>query len=155
MPDASHDDPISPNAFTLLRMIGISVPPYSARGIRQSLAPIQQAAQLKRTVNGALKDLAFDGFQKYASTISVTDQRPPNFDGLWPGKQVIIDCVAELSYCPDEGQTRQRTAVPGSETTEGAHNIYRPRLTMRVTGFQQDHDEYGAAIGWSIDLEEV
>lgn len=155
MPDASHDDPITENAFTLLRMIGISVPPYSARGIKQTLAPIDQATNLKRTVNGALKDISFSGFQKYKSTISVTDQRPPNFDGLWPGKEAVIDCIAELSYCPDEGQTRQREAVPGSEKTEGAHIVYRPRLTVKVLTWNQDHDEYGAEIGWSIDLEEV
>ena len=153
--DASHDDPLSPNAFTLLRMIGIGVPPYSARGLKQSLAPIDQAANLRRTVNGSLKDISFDGFQKYKSTVSVTDQRPPNFDGLWPGKTVTIDCVAELSYTPDEGQSRQRPAVPGSEHTEDAHVVYRPRLTMKVMGWSTDTDEYDASVGWSIDLEEV
>lgn len=155
MADASHDDPIAPNSFTVLRMIGVGVPPYSARGLRQTIAPIDQASQLRRTVNGGLKDISFSGFKKYKTTISGTDQRPPNFDGKWPGKTVTIDCIAELSYTPDEGETRQRPAVPGSEHVEGAHTVYRPRLEMRVVNFQQDHDEYEVAIGWTMDAEEI
>jgi hypothetical protein len=155
MTDASHDDPLVPNAFTVLRMVGVGVPPYSARGLKQSLTHIDQAANLKRTVNGALVDISFSGFRKYRSTISGTDQRPPNFDGKWPGLTVIIDCIAELSFTPDEGESRQRIAVPGSEHVEGAHTVYRPRLTMKILSFSQDHDEYDAAIGWTLDLEEV
>lgn len=153
--DASHDDPIAPNSFTVLRLIGVSVPPYSARGLKQSIAPIDQASQNRRTVNGDLKDISFSGFRKYKTTISGTDQRPPNFDGSWPGLTIVVDCICTLSYCPDEGQSRQRTAVPGSEVTEGAHNVYRPRLTCKIINFQQDEDEYGAQIGWTLDLEEV
>lgn len=153
--DASHDDPLTTNAFTVLRMVGVGVPPYSARGLTQSLAPIDQATNVKRTVNGDLKDISFTGFRKYRTTISGTDQRPPNFDGSWPGKVITVDCIAELSYTPDESQTRQRDAVPGSEHTEGAHTVYRPRLTMRIMSFSQDHDEYGASIGWSLDAEEI
>lgn len=155
MSDASHDDPLVTNAFTVLRMVGIGVPPYSARGVNQSLSPIDQAAQLRRTVNGSLKDISFSGFRKYKSTIAGTDQRPPNFDGKWPGLQVVVDCVSELSFTPDEGETRQRDAVPGSEHAEGAHTVYRPRLTMRIMGFSLDEDEYGAQVSWSMDLEEV
>lgn len=155
MPSAAIDDPLTPNAFTVLRMVGIGVPPFSARGVRQSLTPISQAAQLKRTVNGALKDLAFSGFKKYASTITGSDQRPPNFDGRWPGLTVTVDCVAELSYTPDEGDTPQRTVVPGSSRVEGAHTVYRPRLVMKITNLSIDEDEYGAVIGWSLELEEI
>lgn len=156
MPDASHDDPLVPNAFTVLRLQGSGgVPPYSARGLKQTLSPIDQASQNRRTVNGDLTDISFSGFRKYKSTISGTDQRPPNFDGMWPGQTLVVDCVAELSFTPDEAQTRQRPAVPGSEKIEGAHTTYRPRLTMKVIGWNTDEDEYGATIGWSLDLEEV
>ena len=155
MPDASHDDPLAPNAFTVLRMVGIGVPPYSARGLNQSLAPIDQATQLRRTVNGALRDISFAGFRKYKSTISGTDQRPPNFDGKWPGLQVTVDCIAQLSYTPDEGETAQRPIVPGSAVVDGAHNVYRPRLVMRIVSLSVDEDEYGAQISWALDLEEV
>ena len=155
MPIASVDDPITVNSFTVLRMVGVDVPPYSARGLKQTLAPIDQAANLRRTVNGDLKDIGFSGFKKYKSTISGTDMRPPNFDGRWPGLTVTVDCIAELSYTPDEGDTRQRTAVPGSEQTEGAHVVYRPRLTMKIMSLSIDEDEYGATIAWSMDLEEI
>lgn len=155
MPVAATDDPITVNSFTVLRMVGVSVPPYSARGLKQSLAPIDQASQLRRTVNGGLIDISFSGFRKYKTTISGTDQRPPNFDGKWPGLTVTVDCIAELSFTPDEGETRQRTAVPGSEHTEGAHTVYRPRLVMKITALSIDEDEYGTAIAWSMDLEEI
>lgn len=155
MADASHDDPIAPNAFTVLRMVGVGVPPYSARGVKQSLAPIDAAAQLKRDVNGVLRDISFSGFRKYKSTITGTDQRPPNFGGKWPGLQVTVDCIAELSYTPDEGETPERTVVPGSEVIEGAHTTYRPRLIMRIMSMTVDHDEYQVQVAWSMDLEEV
>jgi hypothetical protein len=155
MPTASVDDPITANSFTVLRMVGVGVPPYSARGVKQSLAVIDQASQMRRTVNGTLIDISFSGFRKYKSTISGTDQRPPNFDGKWPGLTVVVDCIAELSYTPDEGETPQRTVVPGSDTTEGAHVTYRPRLTMKIVALSIDEDEYGASIAWSMDLEEV
>jgi hypothetical protein len=153
--DASHDDPIAANSHTILRMVGVGVPPYSARGLKQTLTPIDQATNLRRTVNGDLVDISFSGFRKYKSTISGTDQRPPNFDGKWPGLTVVVDCIAELSFTPDEGETRQRIAVPGSEHTEDAHTVYRPRLTMKIVSLSQDHDEYDASIGWSLDLEEI
>jgi hypothetical protein len=153
--DASYLDPIAPNAHTVLRMVGVGVPPYSARGLKQTIAPLDQASNNRRTVNGNLVDISFSGFRKYKSTISGTDQRPPNFDGKWPGLTVIVDCISELSYTPDEGETRQRLAVPGSEHVEGAHTVYRPRLTMKIINFSQDQDEYGADISWSLDLEEV
>jgi hypothetical protein len=155
MVDASHDDPLTPNAFTNLRMVGVGVPAYSARGLQQSIAPIDQATSMKRTVNGSLKDISFSGFRKYKTTISGTDQRPPNFDGKWPGLEVIVDCIAELSFTPDEGETMQREAVPGSVRTEGAHTVYRPRLTVRLVSLSINQDEYGAQIDWSLDAEEI
>lgn len=142
------------NAYTQLAMTGVGVPPYSARGLKQTLSPIDQASQNKRTVNGALKDISFSGFRKYKSTISGTDQRPPNFDGKWPGLTVTVDCIAELSYTTAT-ETRQRNAVSGSEHTEGAFTVYRPQLVMKIIGFNIDKDEYGAQIGWTLDLEEV
>lgn len=155
MPDASHDDPLTVNAFTDLRMIGIGVPAYSARGLKQSLEPISQSALYKRTVNGALKDIHFAGFEKYVSNISGSDQRPPNFDGRWPGLIVFVHCIAELSYTPDEGDTPQRPVVPGSSKVEGAHTVYRPILEMMITNLSVNKDEYGAVTDWSLDLEEV
>lgn len=141
------------NAFTVLVMAGVGVSPYSARGLKQSLAHIDQAANLRRTVNGDLKDISFSGFRKYKSTISGTDQNPPSFDGKWPGLTVTVDCIAELSYLT--GGSPGRTVVSGSSRVEGLFTIYRPQLIMKIVAFNQDHDEYGADIGWTLDLEEV
>ncbi len=137
---------------TLLSLSGIGVPPYSARGLAQTLEPIDQAASLQRTINGELIDLARAEFRKYKSTISGSDQRPPSCDGLWPGRQIIVDCIEELAY-PDGGMP-QRPVVEGSSFSESGFTYYRPRLTMVVTSFQLSRDEYGAQVGWSINLEE-
>lgn len=141
------------NAFTDLTITTMGVVPYSARGLKQSLTPIDQASQLKRTINGDLKDLGFDGFQKYASTISGEDQEPPAIDGIWPGLQVTVNCLYELSYLT--GGSPNRTVVGGSSRTSGAFTFYRPQLTMRIMKFSCERDEYGAAVSWSMDLEEV
>lgn len=140
--------------LTVLALTAIGVPPYSARGLTQSLNAIQQAAQLKRTINGALKDLSEEQFHKYASTITGDDQQPPAVDGVWPGLQVTIDCIAELSY-KTAGGSPQRTVVAGSSRTEGDFTFYRPQLTMLITDFKIERDEYGAQVQWSMSLEEV
>lgn len=147
-------DPQAGNSFTVLRMVGIGVPPYSARGLKQTLAHIDQASQLRRDVNGNLADISFSGFRKYKSTISGQDQFPPNFDGMWPGRVVTVDCISELSYTTELGNPA-RTVVPGSDIVDGLHTRYRPRLNMRVLAYSTDQDEYGADVSWTMDLEEV
>lgn len=139
---------------TLLAISGINVPPYSSRGISQTLTPISSAANLRRSVNGALVDLSATQFRKYASTISCTDQQHPALNGVWPGLQVTVDCVTELSYLTSGGSA-DRTVVSGSSRTEGAYTFYRPRLTMRVLSYEVTTDEWGASVGWSLSLEEA
>ena len=139
---------------TLLTLSGIGVPPYSARGLTQSLEPIDGAVQLRRTVNGALADLSYEPFRKYKSTISGQDQEPPAVDGVWPGQLVEVGCIAELCFLTSAGGPA-RTAVAGSERVEGDFSFYRPVLTMRVAGFSVSRDEYGAAVSWQMQLEEA
>ena len=139
---------------SVLSLSGIGVPPYSARGATQTLEPIDQAAQLRRTVNGALVDLSRSEFRKYRSTISCSDQQPPAVDGLWPGQIVTVGCIAELSYLTSGGSPA-RMPVGGSVRTEGSYTFYRPSLSMRVVGFSQERDEFGAVVSWSLQLEEV
>ena len=141
------------NTFTVLQMSSIGVPPYSCRGAKQDLSPIDQAAQLRRDVNGNLQDIGFSGFKKYKSTISCSDQRPPNFGGRWPGLTVVVDCIAELSHALNE--TPERPAVPGSQHQEGTFILYRPQLTMKIMAMSTNTDEYDVACAWSIDLEEI
>lgn len=138
--------------LTLLRLTGIGVPPYSSRGLQQTLEPIDQAANLRRNLNGQLLDLSIVEFQKYKSTISGTDQKAPAVDGNWPGKIVEVDCISELVY-PEYG-TPQRPVVDGSSYDEAGFTHYRPRLTMMVTGFNITTDEWGAQVSWQMTLEE-
>lgn len=138
---------------TLLTITGL-ITPFSARGLQQTLTPIAQAAVLRRTVNGALVDLSVAALRKYASTITCDDQRVPALDGVWPGAQVTVDCVAELAYLTSGG-TPKRTVVSSSSRVEGAFTFYRPRLTMLITGYQTSFDEYQAAVGWTLELEEA
>jgi hypothetical protein len=137
---------------TLLVITGMGVPPYSARGLKQMLAPIDAAVAIERDVNGGLHDLSFAQFRKYHSTISCTDQQAPALDGIWPGDVVTVDCVAELSF--PVGGSPQRAVVPGSQHDEAGFTFYRPRLTMLVTGHTVEADEYGHETGWQLDLEE-
>ena len=139
---------------TLLTLSGVGIAPFSARGLTQTLEPIDASAQLRRTVNGALVDLSYGPFRKYKSTISCQDQEPPAVDGIWPGQVVEVGCVAELSF-PTAGSGPARLAVDDSEHTEGEFTFYRPTLTMRITGFSVSRDEYGAAVSWQLQLEEV
>jgi hypothetical protein len=139
---------------TVLVISAIGVPPYSARGLTQTLEPIAAALNQRRTVNGALVNLAPTQFKKYRSKITCTDILAPAIDGMFPGLEVTVDCVAELAYLT-AGGTPQRTVVDGSSRVEGAFTYYRPRLTMMVTGFTDSEDEYGATVAWSLDLEEV
>ncbi len=138
---------------TLLTLAGVSVPPYSARGLTQTLEPIEASVQLKRTVNGALADLSYEPFRKYKSTISCQDQEPPAVDGVWPGQIVTVECVAELCFVT-AGGSPTRLPVVDSERVEGDFTFYRPTLTMRVTGLSVTRDEYGSAVSWQLQLEE-
>ena len=138
---------------TLLVITGL-ITPYSARGLQQTLEPIQEASQLRRTVNGTLVDLSVPALRKYASTISADDQAVPALNGVWPGAQVTVDCVAELAYLTATG-TPERTVVPGSSRVSGSWTFYRPRLTMRIVEYQTQVDEWNAVVGWSMRLEEA
>ena len=139
---------------TLLVISPFGAPPFSARGLTQTLEPIAQALNVRRTVNGRLVNLSPTQFQKYKSKITCNDMRAPALDGVFSGALVTIDCVAELAY-RTVGGTPQRTIVDSSSRVEGDFTYYRPRLDMMVITFATQEDEWGAAVSWSIDLEEV
>lgn len=134
-----------------LVIAGIGLPSAAIRGVTQTLQPIGAAAQLMRTVNGALVDVSAAAFRKYASTIRCSDQAPPALDGVWPGALVTVDCVAELVHA--DGGTPERPVV--ASRTDGGFVFYRPRLTMRVLSFEVDRDEWGAVVAWTMTLEET
>ncbi|MDP2358553.1 MAG: hypothetical protein Q8M31_21210 [Beijerinckiaceae bacterium] len=105
-------------------------------------------------MNGALVDLSLAQFRKYKSSITCNDMRSPVIGGIWPGQTVTVECVAELNYYTSGGSA-ERTVVSGSSRTEGPLTYYRPELVMCVTGFNVQHDEYRAAVSWTLQLEEI
>lgn len=144
--------------LTLLRLDPIGVPAYSARGITQSLDPIDEAPQIARTINGVAVNLSDTAFRKYKSTIACTDQDQPALDGVWPGDILTVDCVKELPYRTVGGspsRTVASTTDDPATRTEGEFTFYRPRLTMMVVNYSTTFDEWGAESGWSLDLIEV
>lgn len=144
---------MSANDDTLLVLTGIGIPDFSARGVTQTLLPIDAAADMRRTINGILIDLSFDQFRKFQSSVSCTDQQPPAVDGIWQGHVVVVECVNELCY--PTGGTPSRTAVSGSTRVQGSFTFYRPVLEMMVRSYNQQIDEWGAVIQWQMDLEEI
>ena len=140
--------------YTVLRL-STGLPQYAARGITQTLFPIPAAAQMRRTVNGTLKNVAASQFRKYGSTITCRDMDHPIPDTLWPGDPVTVDCIEELKYEDTTDGAAARTVVSGSTRTADGWVYYRPRLTMLILDFRIDHDEAGAEIGWTLELEEV
>ena len=140
--------------ITVLRLHGMGVPLYSARGLSQTLSPIDESVQMLRTVNGDLDDLSVAQFRKFKSTITGSDQQPPALNGIWPGTQIIVDCIVEIAYETSTGGPNH-TVVDGSTRVEGDYTFYRPQLTMRLVNFNVNRDEYGAQVGWSLDLAEA
>lgn len=142
------------STHTVLDLGSIALHDGAARGITQTLEAIEAATSIRRTVNGSLVNIAPALFQKYRSTVSCTDQLPPALDGVWPGDTITVKCVSELSYVTSGGSA-QKSVVAGSSRTDGALTFYRPELSMMVVRLNTRTDEYGAIVGWSLDLEEV
>lgn len=129
------------------------LPFYSARGLTQTLAPIDGSLFQMRTVNAELVDLSVPRFRKFRSVISATDVRPPSRDDVWPGLIVLVGCAYLLSY-PTIGGAPSRTPVSGSQIVEGSFTFYQPQLTMMVGKMSGSFDEWAAGYSWSIALEE-
>jgi hypothetical protein len=71
-----------------------------------------------------------------------------------------VECISELSYktsggSPERPLAGTATGETPATRTEGVFTFYRPMLTMRVISFNQDTDEYGSTVNWSLELEEV
>ncbi|MDB5555434.1 MAG: hypothetical protein JWL86_5418 [Rhizobium sp.] len=140
---------------TLLVLSSMGIPLYSARGLTQTLTPIAASVNQRRTINFVLDDLSQAQSRKYASKISCTDMASPAFDGVWPGQAVTVDCVVELSY-RTIGGSPSRTVVSGSSRTVGSFTLYRPRLEMMLSAAPSiSLDEWGGAVGWEADFEEI
>ena len=138
---------------TLLTISGIGIAPFSTRAAHQTLEPIAATQHLARTVNGTAIDISPPQMRKYTTRISCEDMNSPAIDSIWPGMQLTIGCVAELSFLT--GGTAGRAMVSGSLRFEGSYSFYRPQLVVQVTSFSIDTDEWGARVSWSLQGEEV
>lgn len=142
-----------PNSQTALVLSVMGVPLYSARGLSQTLEPIDASKNMRRSINGILTDVAHAQFRKYKSKITCTDMRAPAVDGIWPGMTIVVDCVAYLGY--PSGGSPHRTVIAGSSFTESGYTFYRPRLTMMIVTNTAQTDEWAATCPWELDLEEI
>jgi hypothetical protein len=130
----------------------MGIPLYSARGCTQTLVPIKAVQVQRRTINGNLIDLSYPQFQKYSTEITCKDRRGPAIDGIWPGREITIYCIAELAH--PIGNAPQRVAVGGSTYTEGGFVRYRPILDVRITDFKTAPEEWMADVAWMLRAEE-
>ncbi len=143
-----------PAEMTLLIMTPIGVPLYSARGLTQTLTPVADAKPAPlRTINGEARFLGGSQMRKYDSVITCTDQNAPPFGELWPGDNITVECVCELSYLTHTGSP-ERTPVSGSEYVVGDFTIYRPSMEFLVVDFNQGFQEYAAEYQWQLTLTE-
>jgi hypothetical protein len=133
------------------------VNPYSARGLRGTLQPIEAArgnSLLARTVNGTLIDISAPQMRKYRLEVTGSDQAPPALDGLWVGMTVSVHSHVEIAY-ETSGGGPAHPAAPGSSRVEGGYTYYRPAFTMMVVDWRIEREEWEQAVSWSLSLEEV
>jgi hypothetical protein len=143
------------NADTLLVITGLGGFQYQARGLTQTLTPINEASDNVRSVNGTMVDLSNPIFRKYTSKITCTDVDAPPLDNLWPGMAVTVSCAVSLCYQTGRPGSPAREQVSGSSYTQGSFTFYRPVLYMMVKNVSQQFEEWKAENGWTIELEEV
>lgn len=166
---------------TILTLSGIDFPPMSARGCKQTLSLID-AGRMLRTINGDLHYIDA-GPAKYRSTIECEDKTAPSLNQISRGAELDVGCVQRLCQTLPAGVSElQLTRDPVADSvvamtkdqsvgvvagvagrkvrlaaTEGCevYISYRPLLRMRVLNFELRTDEWGMAVGWRLELEEV
>jgi hypothetical protein len=139
---------------SILSITVADLPPYALRGVTERMRSISGANSQRRTIFGTLVDLGLPSHRKYAVSLTCRDQQAPRADFIWEGQTVVVDCITELWYLTSGGSP-ERSVVSGSTRVDGTRTFYRPQLTMKITAFEVDTDEYGAEVGWRMELEEV
>jgi hypothetical protein len=135
---------------------GPGVNPYSARGLRGKLQPIDEARglnKLPRNVNGGVVDISAPQFRKYHLDVYGNDGEPPALDNLWLGAICSVSVLTELAYLT-AGGTASRVAVDGSTRTSGDYTIYRPLLTMLLVDWDIERDAWNAQASWHLEMTE-
>ena len=153
------------------------LPPFSSRGCRQELKPIE-TAETHRTVNGELVTTTTPLHHKYKTIIKGKDQLPAALDSMWKGQDVKVGCIQYL-WQKAEGKKvlLNREPIKGSlvainelrkkvkiqsiqdkevELAEPGFVGYRPRLYMKLVDFGYETEEWGnSEITWYMKLEEL
>jgi hypothetical protein len=139
---------------SLLRIEPIGIPPYSVRGVRQSLAT--QQADITYDWNGRALNFTPPQFLGlYTSTISCRDTDVPAIDGVLPGDEMLVYCVHELRGRLGTDAEPAKPMVDGSYHEEGGFYYYRPILNMVFLGFTSQIAEWEGNVAWAFDLREV
>lgn len=131
-------------AATLVSITGAGVPAnflgdYAARGLTMSLAQIDAAKRTRRTINGVLKHVSRAQFFKYQVTLQCADFESPPFISVPAGTIVTVVCLPEL----------------GTHGEDTAGDPVVLTLTMMVTDWQPQREEWEAMTAWSLVLVEV
>lgn len=119
---------------TLLSINEINFSDYASRGIRQSLE-IEDNGELERDCNGTLHDLTLPSHRKYTTTIECTDHEAPPLNGIYKGSTITVVCLPNLGV---------------SDATDGTLT-----MTMMVTGWRTQFDEWEADVAWSLTAREI
>ena len=160
----------------------VGMPPESARNCTQIISPIPNG-EFQKTVNGESVFLKSNELKKYKSTIMCKDVNIPIIDKIWIGSQINVGCIQNLWQSIEPGKTEVILIRPPVKDSVGVLNeegqeipfelesdnkvkivktyeekifvYFRPWLTMQVTNFQLETDEWGMSGGWKLELEEV
>ena len=167
---------------TILVLGDLEIPAGAGRGITQTLQFIDNG-DVRRTVNGNLRDLTRTENRKFESQVSITDQATPAMSELFKGQILLVEFITKLRhnvFPPSTTATlirdpvvssvlgRDSACTPITPTIVGGvgnRDItfatpvvmveFRPILNMMVLASSLNTDEYAAEESWVIDLEEV
>ena len=153
-------------------------PRFSARECSQTLMPLPSGS-LRRTINGELVRVGGRTHQKFCSIITCKDQTTPAFGNFWAGAYVKVGCIQTLTQSIPAlassvvlERDPLKVCVQDTKGVEilnpryegktvflppdfpGGFVTYNPWLEMLVKTYRLETDEWGATVGWTLELEE-
>lgn len=118
-------------------------PPFSARGVIQTLEPLL-CGEMRRTIDGRLVYTGLEGHKKYRSMVRCEDKTALSLGNIWRGSEVGVACLStliqEISGDKEACIPLLRPAVPGSVIVyDEQQNVYGSVLetgneSARLTG---------------------
>lgn len=168
-------------AESVLSISNIGFPPLSLRGCTQELSPIPNG-EMKKTVNGDLVYIKHSEIQKYKTVIRCKDTNCPALGNLGVGSIAVISCIQNIwQQCDSATEEIELSRTPADNSivvinndgtklkyksngrkiqvlnkTDGEIFIsFRPCLTMLITDFKTETDEWNLSTSWSISAVEM